>query len=991
MLDPTRRFKLSYHTGFCNKENRGDRRNYAQGWQNGEFTCDEIKLVIVNGYAICVQVAGYRNAKSFLASQIVTVDIDDGMSPTEALQNPFVRQHAAFLYTTAGHTPEKPRFRIVFLLERTIVDAAEQRAAMRAAALRLGGDPAATDAVRISFGNTAAEMFDIGQVLTEAMLDELIAQGARPPQPDRDKAGLVPSPSRAALTFGPDQTVRLADGRTVLVSEAPSRATAFCLYHNDHNASAFIVINRKGVRGIHCSTCGQTYWPKGGAEEFDFTSFVNVAKDAVERYRNRETRPLPEWGLSVDKVSSDPTPIASCHVQLAQSLDDLRELTANFTLVRSPKGTGKTATVERLIRDCGDVLLIGHRRALIRQTCKRLNLRCYLDKGSRDWKYWGEGRFSICVDSIGKLPPIRRYGIVVLDEAEQLLSHFLSDTLKYPWSEFAKFRSVLRSARYVIALDADLGWLTFATLLGCLGGGSKKGGDAALSIFINEPPPPEGRSIELYEADTDLTGALREAVAAGKRCYVACNARWRAEELGAAFRAEFPAARVLVVTANTVGDPEVINFIADASTRALDYDVIIASPSLGTGIDITFPDFASLIDVVFGYCDPRINAHFDFDQQIGRVRHPGEIKVWITARRFHFETNEDAVKQHLLENCLYKNVLLDYTDEGRPIYAVDDPFIDMATLITVQQRASKNNLKANFIRHKESQGFTMIHVPRSDAVGSAGRTLMKAGKKLQEETRTASLLGTQTLRRSDFRRLNKLIEAEQFVTQEQRQALERTRIELFYRQPFTEELATRDNQSRLRQKVRALEQVLLVDDDYHSFVEHVGDPEHDPGRLVEALPDEMRFVKRGHSERLVLRNLLLRAALFNQDGFQPSVEVRSSDLDEFVSFVQANRAQIENALSMEVRRDIQSKPMTQLNLVLKLVGLTAMKAGSMKEGSHKVYLYKLDPERLALMTSIVAARQAAKAWDAVYRIYGWDPANDPKDQDYGLPREDCND
>jgi hypothetical protein len=83
--------------------------------------------------------------------------------------------------------------------------------------------------------------------------------------------------------------------------------------------------------------------------------------------------------------------------------------------------------------------------------------------------------------------------------------------------------------------------------------------------------------------------------------------------------------------------------------------------------------------------------------------------------------------------------------------------------------------------------------------------------------------------------------------------------------------------------------------------------------------------------------------------------------------------------------------MTQLNLVLKLIGLRAVKTRTTKNGSQKVYLYKLDPDRLDRMTSIVAARQASNAWDAVYRIYGWDLADDPKDEDYGPPREDGND
>jgi hypothetical protein len=49
------------------------------------------------------------------------------------------------------------------------------------------------------------------------------------------------------------------------------------------------------------------------------------------------------------------------------------------------------------------------------------------------------------------------------------LSHFLSDTLENRRGGgrdrlFVEFRQRVRDAKYVIALDADLGWITFSTL-----------------------------------------------------------------------------------------------------------------------------------------------------------------------------------------------------------------------------------------------------------------------------------------------------------------------------------------------------------------------------------------------------------------------------------------------------------------------------------------------------------------------------------------------
>ena len=62
--------------------------------------------------------------------------------------------------------------------------------------------------------------------------------------------------------------------------------------------------------------------------------------------------------------------------------------------------------------------------------------------------------------------------------------------------------------------------------------------------------------------------------------------------------------------------------------------VLMCSPSLGTGIDITFPDPQCLeesglckVDCVFGFFYPKVNTHTDMDQQLWRVRNPGQVKV----------------------------------------------------------------------------------------------------------------------------------------------------------------------------------------------------------------------------------------------------------------------------------------------------------------------------------------------------------------------------
>ena len=69
---------------------------------------------------------------------------------------------------------------------------------------------------------------------------------------------------------------------------------------------------------------------------------------------------------------------------------------------------------------------------------------------------------------------------------------------------------------------------------------------------------------------------------------------------------------------------------------------------MGTGIDITFPNQEKKIDCVYGFFVGGINTHFDIDQQLGRVRHPSEIKVWVDPGYSRLPTDRQAILKELL-------------------------------------------------------------------------------------------------------------------------------------------------------------------------------------------------------------------------------------------------------------------------------------------------------------------------------------------------------
>ena len=145
-----------------------------------------------------------------------------------------------------------------------------------------------------------------------------------------------------------------------------------------------------------------------------------------EQYLHNENTESPEWLLPEYK------PVVR---RLTQQYIEEIPIQEGVVFVKSPKGTGKTTALASLIKkhqDQGDsILLIGHRRTLLRSLSNRLGLVCYLSSEGVA-NITPTDAYAISVDSMSKLmrPNLHKFDVVILDEAEQVLSHLTSETLK---------------------------------------------------------------------------------------------------------------------------------------------------------------------------------------------------------------------------------------------------------------------------------------------------------------------------------------------------------------------------------------------------------------------------------------------------------------------------------------------------------------------------------------------------------------------------------
>lgn len=180
-LDRHKKLKLSLNDHLFNKDAPAGDQYRAEGFEAVELTLEELAIAVSEGTAYSAQFDGsYRNKDNFLASDIISLDFDGGVTIDQILENDVVRRHASLLYTTVSHSDDEHRFRLVFILPRTIECANEMRWATKALSLRLGSDPASTDAAHYFAGSQGCHTKLLDGSISPILLDELIEDGRKP-------------------------------------------------------------------------------------------------------------------------------------------------------------------------------------------------------------------------------------------------------------------------------------------------------------------------------------------------------------------------------------------------------------------------------------------------------------------------------------------------------------------------------------------------------------------------------------------------------------------------------------------------------------------------------------------------------------------------------------------------------------------------------------------------------------------------------------------
>lgn len=565
--------------------------------------------------------------------------------------------------------------------------------------------------------------------------------------------------------------------------------------------------------------------------------------------------------------------------------------------------------------------------------------------------------FAVSLDSLTKLNTEKKsYGLVIIDECEQVFGHLVGETLKKDNKRrqvYLKLCHLLRLAESVILMDADLGMITMRALFGM---GIK--GETNIRFHLNEYSQHAG-SMLVYPNMGQLIQRIHHAVAAGEKCFVATNSKSKAVDLEKALNAQHSGKAIMCVHSENSSSSEAQAMLKDiAGEFEHRIDVLIASPSLGTGIDITFKDkdggHRVVVQHVFGLFVGRTTTHFECDQHLMRVRHPGAVHVWADGVEQNFETDSNLLQAQLSQMVKDTQLLLGYDDAGKARYADDDGLLGIWAENLAVRSGSLNKLASHLLDLRQANGWSIEHVELNAKDSASGNSMLKAGREERQQEREDRIIAAAVFTDSDEDQdalrvlMRKDVKGMQ-LTQDETDRLERYRIERFYGLEITNGLIKFDGEGRMRSCIANLASMVCPS-----------------GRLMEIDHDDCRFNVVTFDRTLalkrskVLRVLLGSAGLFKGDQFDLAALLNKAKLGAFIKKIRSCAGELEALFKVTVRRDLETNAIQQLQDILRLIGLSTKLVSVTEVADKKVRLYRLNKDEFEIAMTFAERRN--KPW-----------------------------
>jgi hypothetical protein len=400
--------------------------------------------------------------------------------------------------------------------------------------------------------------------------------------------------------------------------------------------------------------------------------------------------------------------------------------------IKSPKNTGKTTwlvgQIKKILRKHGRVLVITHRIKLAQYLCNVFDID-HIDD-IKDSETGGIFGFGLCIDSLHPISkakfnpfdPQWEGCAVIIDECEQVFRHVLnSDTCKFNRVAILEtlqnlLKTVISTGGKVYLSDADLSPISINYVERMIGSSVNRW------IVQNDFNPNKGkRKLFVYD-DTNparLFTACQNAIRNGKKVLIHLSAQkddkqWGTINVESTLRKLFPDKKILRVDAETVADPnhEAYGIMDNLNNTVSLYDIVIASPTIETGVSIEIKHFDSVWCIA--QCVQTVEA---VCQTIERYRLDVDRHIWIAKSSFIRIGNgtinissllrTEHIKADALGACLQADKLTEFDGECPENFQTWAKFACLAN-------DGYKNYRTRVLEKLENEGYELIYVNQEE-------------------------------------------------------------------------------------------------------------------------------------------------------------------------------------------------------------------------------------------------------------------------------------
>ena len=431
------------------------------------------------------------------------------------------------------------------------------------------------------------------------------------------------------------------------------------------------------------------------------------------------------------------------------------QIKTGLNLLKSGMGTGKSTTVKQYIASNphDSVLIISHRKSLAKDLAADINsvethINTTEQERTIEMKYYedmvisssGNGvdanaalraakHLVISVDSLWRLAGAK-FDTIFIDEVEQGLGHFFAETNRHAENCLSMLKFFLTHSKTQILADAHLGELTkeFCAELGMHSG----------VLNENTFKVGQGRTMYIYENKNHLTEHFSQQIMKGQQAYVYANSKTEIKKLATSIRQHQErkhwTGEMLEIHADSVRqDKGVIKALEDINQATPNLDVLLASPTLGTGFDIKAFDTKSQrghrFETTYGFLNSHVGTAEEGHQGINRARNVNEYHLFLDPAERSEPTDAQYIHDKLIEEVSFETAkLLEIDTETGEWCRKDSLFERLYAKVKAKQNLSKNNYRARFIELAKLDGYKVIEIAKNEMAAEFGKlTRAEAG------------------------------------------------------------------------------------------------------------------------------------------------------------------------------------------------------------------------------------------------------------------------